>query len=468
MNKEILSKLIRIVGASNAVTNKADMAKYLTEWRGVYKGKARVILKPKTTKEVSKILKVAYDTNTPVITQGGNTGLVGGQISFDPDHIILNLVRLNKVICINSLDRSITVESGLTLMELQNFCIQNNTFFPLSLASEGTCTIGGNIATNAGGVGVLYYGNTRDLVLGLEVVTPSGEIIHNLKTLVKDNTGYSLKDIFVGSEGTLGVITAATLKTFPLPKEKYTAILKINSPKKSIKTLRYIQENISIPLTAFELMNKLSVQFVTKNIPNTISPFSDFKWIVLIEFSSLETNDNEIEKIQNILNKLMELDLIEDGVISSSLSQSKEMWKLRESISESQKAEGGSIKNDISVPIKFIDEFIKKGIGITKEIIPGSRCVIFGHIGDGNIHFNISQPTKIKKDDFFKFEKKIRKKLVDLTMSLDGSFSAEHGIGVTRKAELKKYKKDELNIMKGIKKSIDSKNILNPGKIIDY
>ena len=468
MNKEILSKLIRIVGASNAVTNKADMTKYLTEWRGVYKGKAGVILKPKTTKEVSKILKVAYDTNTPVITQGGNTGLVGGQISFDPDHIILNLVRLNKVICINSLDRSITVESGLTLMELQNFCIQNNTFFPLSLASEGTCTIGGNIATNAGGVGVLYYGNTRDLVLGLEVVTPSGEIIHNLKTLVKDNTGYSLKDIFVGSEGTLGVITAATLKTFPLPKEKYTAILKINSPKKSIKTLRYIQENISTPLTAFELMNKLSVQFVTKNIPNTISPFSDFKWIVLIEFSSLETNDNEIEKIQSILNKLMELDLIEDGVISSSLSQSREMWKLRESISESQKAEGGSIKNDISVPIKFIDEFIKKGISITKEIIPRSRCVIFGHIGDGNIHFNISQPTKIKKDDFFKFEKKIRKKLVDLTMSLDGSFSAEHGIGVTRKAELKKYKKDELNIMKGIKKSIDSKNILNPGKIIDY
>ena len=402
MNKEILSKLIRIVGASNAVTNKADMGKYLTEWRGVYKGKARVILKPKTTKEVSKILKVAYDTNTPVITQGGNTGLVGGQISFDPDHIILNLVRLNKVICINSLDRSITVESGLTLMELQNFCIQNNTFFPLSLASEGTCTIGGNIATNAGGVGVLYYGNTRDLVLGLEVVTPSGEIIHNLKTLVKDNTGYSLKDIFVGSEGTLGVITAATLKTFPLPKEKYTAILKINSPKKSIKTLRYIQENISTPLTAFELMNKLSVQFVTKNIPNTISPFSDFKWIVLIEFSSLETNDNEIEKIQSILNKLIELDLIEDGVISSSLSQSKEMWKLRESISESQKAEGGSIKNDISVPIKFIDKKIKKGISITKEIIPGSRSVIFGHIGDGNIHFNISQPTKIKKDEFFK------------------------------------------------------------------
>ena len=468
MNKEILTKLIRIVGKSNAITNKIDMTKYLTEWRGVYKGKAGIILKPKNSNEVSKILKVAYDTNTPVITQGGNTGLVGGQISFDSSHIILSLVRLNKVKYINSLDRSITVESGLTLMELQNFCIQNNTFFPLSLASEGTCTIGGNIATNAGGVGVLYYGNTRDLVLGLEVVTPSGKIINNLKTLVKDNTGYSLKDIFVGSEGTLGVITAATLKTFPLPKEKYTAILKIDSPKKSIKTLRFIQENISTPLTAFELMNKLSVQFVTKNIPNTLSPFSDFKWIVLIEFSSLETSDNEIEKIQSVLNKLIKLGLIEDGVISSSLSQSKDMWKLRESISESQKIEGGSIKNDISVPIKFIDEFIKKGISITKEIIPKSRCVIFGHIGDGNIHFNISQPTNTKKQDFLKYEKKIRKKLVELTMNLDGSFSAEHGVGVTRKAELKKYKKDELNIMRGIKKSIDSKNILNPGKIIDY
>ena len=468
MNKEILSKLIKIVGSANAIINKIDMAKYLTEWRGVYKGRAGIILKPRTSKEVSKILKVAYETNTPVITQGGNTGLVGGQISFDSNHIVLSLTRLNKVRYINNLDRSITVESGLTLMELQNYCIQNSTFFPLSLASEGTCTIGGNIATNAGGVGVLYYGNTRDLVLGLEVVTPSGKIIDNLKTLIKDNTGYSLKDIFIGSEGTLGVITAATLKTFPLPKEKYTIILKIDSPKKSIETLRFIQENISTPLTAFELMNQLSIQFVTKNIPNTLSPFSDFKWAVLAEFSSLEANNDEIEKIQNILNKLIKLGLVEDGVISSSLSQSKEMWKLRESISESQKAEGGSIKNDISVPIKFIDEFIKKGSSITKKIIPNARCVIFGHIGDGNIHFNISQPTKVKKEDFLKNEKKLRKKIVELTMSLDGSFSAEHGVGVTRKAELKKYKKDELNIMKSIKKSIDDKNILNPGKIIDY
>ena len=468
MNKEILSKLIKIVGSANAIINKIDMAKYLTEWRGVYKGRAGIILKPRTSKEVSKILKVAYETNTPVITQGGNTGLVGGQISFDSNHIVLSLTRLNKVRYINNLDRSITVESGLTLMELQNYCTQNSTFFPLSLASEGTCTIGGNIATNAGGVGVLYYGNTRDLVLGLEVVTPSGKIIDNLKTLIKDNTGYSLKDIFIGSEGTLGVITAATLKTFPLPKEKYTIILKIDSPKKSIETLRFIQENISTPLTAFELMNQLSIQFVTKNIPNTLSPFSDFKWAVLAELSSLEANNDEIEKIQNILSKLIKLGLVEDGVISSSLSQSKEMWKLRESISESQKAEGGSIKNDISVPIKFIDEFIKKGSSITKKIIPNARCVIFGHIGDGNIHFNISQPTKVKKEDFLKNEKNLRKKIVELTMNLDGSFSAEHGVGVTRKAELKKYKKDELNIMKSIKKSIDDKNILNPGKIIDY
>lgn len=264
MDKEILNKLIRVVGSDNIILNKSEMSKYLIEWRGVYTGKAGAIIKPKSTKEVSKILKIAYSTNTPIISQGGNTGLVGGQISFDDNHIVLNLTRLNKVREINTLDKSITVESGLTLLELQNVCKKNNTLFPLSLASEGTCTIGGNISTNAGGVGVLYYGNTRNLVLGLEIVTPEGKIINTLSTLIKDNTGYSLKDLFIGSEGTLGVITAATLKVFPLPKEKYTGILKVKSPQKSIKVLRFIQENISTPLTAFELMNKFSINFVKK------------------------------------------------------------------------------------------------------------------------------------------------------------------------------------------------------------
>ena len=468
MKKEILKKLIKIVGPTNVIVEKNEMSKYLTEWRGVYKGEAGLIIKPKSTKEVSEILKIAYKTGTGVITQGGNTGLVGGQISFNNKHIVLSLVKLNKVKEINILDRSITVGSGITLLELQNICIQNNILFPLSLASEGSCTIGGNIATNAGGVGVLYYGNTRELVLGLEVVLPNGKIINNLKSLIKDNTGYSLKNLFIGSEGTLGVITAATLKTFPLPKEKYTAVLKIDSPNNSIKVLRYIQENISTPLTAFELMNKFSIEFVKKNIPNTFSPFSNFTWVVLIEFSSIESNGNEKEKIQNILNKLIKLGLIKDAAISNSISQSEEMWKLRESISEAQKIEGGSIKNDISIPIKFIDKFIKEGISISKKTIPKSRCVIFGHIGDGNIHFNISQPIKIKKETFFKKEKILRKRLVKLTMDLGGSFSAEHGVGVTRKSDLKKYKKEELILMRDIKGSIDKKNIMNPGKIIDY
>ena len=467
MDKEILNKLIRVVGSDNIILNKSEMSKYLIEWRGVYTGKAGAIIKPKSTKEISKILKIAYSTNTPIISQGGNTGLVGGQISFDDNHIVLNLTRLNKVREINTLDKSITVESGLTLLELQNVCKKNSTLFPLSLASEGTCTIGGNISTNAGGVGVLYYGNTRNLVLGLEIVTPEGKIINTLSTLIKDNTGYSLKDLFIGSEGTLGVITAATLKVFPLPKEKYTGILKVKSPQKSIKVLRFIQENISTPLTAFELMNKFSINFVKKNIPGTVSPFNDFKWIILIEFSSLESSNEEEEKIQNLLGKLIKTDLVEDAVIAGSIRQSNEMWKLRESISEAQKAEGGSIKNDISVPIKFIDKFIRTAISIINKIIPNSRCVIFGHIGDGNIHFNISQPIKFNKKDFLKKEGIIRREIVKLTMKLEGSFSAEHGVGVARKADLKRYKKDELIIMKGIKESMDRKNIMNPGKIID-
>ena len=468
MKKEILNKIQKVVGKSNIILQEDDMHNYLTEWRGVYSGKAAAVIKPKSTNEVSRVLKIAYEYNIPIITQGGNTGLVGGQIPFDKNHLLLSLEKLNKVREVNSIDRSVTVEAGIKLSELQNICMKNNLFFPLSLASEGSCTIGGNIATNAGGVGVLYYGNTRELVLGLEVVLPDGKIINNLQALVKDNTGYSIKNLFIGSEGTLGVITAATVKAFPQSKEKYTAFLKITSPNKSIKALRIIQESISTPLTAFELMNDRSIQFVIRHIPKTFAPFSKFKWMVLVEFSSLESSDLEKERIEKTLNGLIDLGLVEDAVLSNSKSQSKNMWKLRESISEAQKKEGGSIKNDISVPIKFINKFINDATSISKKNIPDSRCVIFGHIGDGNIHFNISQPPKAEKQEFLKKENHLRKKIVELTMSLDGSFSAEHGIGLARKGDLKKYKKDKLILMKGIKESIDKKNIMNPGKIFDY
>ena len=462
-----INKFRKIVGNKNVITDKNDMQKYLKEWRGVYTGVAGAIVKPKSTKEVSNILKFAYRKNISCIPQGGNTGLVGGQIPFNRDHIVISLERLNKIREINPTDQSVTVEAGLILSDLQKKCDENNLIFPLSLASEGSCSLGGNIASNAGGVAVLYYGNTRELVMGLEVVLSDGSIINNLKTLIKDNTGYSIKDLFVGSEGTLGVITAATLKVFPKPKNIYTALLSVNSPKQSIQILNYIRNNLSIPLTAFELMNNFSIELVNKHMDKASIPIEKFKWLILVEFSSIEVSKNEKDKIENLLNEILHQNLAKDIFISQSLKQAKDMWYIRESISEAQKKEGGSIKNDISIPIKDISKFINNAEKISKEVIPGSRSVIFGHIGDGNIHFNISQPIKSDKDKFLKKDKKLRKKINDLTIELNGSISAEHGIGLTKKADLKKYMKKDVELFKLIKKSFDPKNIMNPGKIID-
>lgn len=462
-----INKFRKIVGNKNVITDKNDMQKYLKEWRGVYTGVAGAIVKPKSTKEVSNILKFAYRKNISCIPQGGNTGLVGGQIPFNRDHIVISLERLNKIREINPTDQSVTVEAGLILSDLQKKCDENNLIFPLSLASEGSCSLGGNIASNAGGVAVLYYGNTRELVMGLEVVLSDGSIINNLKTLIKDNTGYSIKDLFVGSEGTLGVITAATLKVFPKPKNIYTALLSVNSPKQSIEILNHIRNNLSIPLTAFELMNNFSIELVNKHMDKTSIPIEKFKWLILVEFSSIEVSKNEKDKIENLLNEILHQNLAKDIFISQSLKQAKDMWYIRESISEAQKKEGGSIKNDISIPIKDISKFINNAEKISKEVIPGSRSVIFGHIGDGNIHFNISQPIKSNKDKFLKKDKKLRKKINDLTIELNGSISAEHGIGLTKKADLKKYMKKDVELFKLIKKSLDPKNIMNPGKIID-
>ena len=462
-----INKFRKIVGNKNVITDKNDMQKYLKEWRGVYTGVAGAIVKPKSTEEVSNILKFAYRKNISCIPQGGNTGLVGGQIPFNKNHIVISLERLNKIREINPTDQSVTVEAGLILSDLQKKCDENNLIFPLSLASEGSCSLGGNIASNAGGVAVLYYGNTRELVMGLEVVLSDGSIINNLKTLIKDNTGYSIKDLFIGSEGTLGVITAATLKVFPKPKNTYTALLSVDSPKQSIEILNYIRNNLSIPLTAFELMNNFSIELVNKHMDKASIPIEKFKWLILVEFSSIEVSKNEKDKIENLLNEILHQNLAKDIFISQSLKQAKDMWYIRESISEAQKKEGGSIKNDISIPIKDISKFINNAEKISKKVIPGSRSVIFGHIGDGNIHFNISQPVKSDRDKFIKKDKKLRKKINDLTIELNGSISAEHGIGLTKKADLKKYMKKDVELFKLIKKSFDPKNIMNPGKIID-
>ena len=468
MKNNIIKKIERVIGKKNILLSDKEKNKYLTEWRNRYTGEAKAILRPKTTKEVSSLLKIFYKNNIPITPQGGNTGLVGGQITYNNEHYIISLERMNKLISFNKIDNAIVVQSGILLTEIHNICEKNNMLFPLSLASEGSCTIGGNIATNAGGIGVLYYGNTRELTLGLEIVLADGSIINLLKTLKKDNTGYSLKDLFIGSEGTLGVITAASLKIFPKPYEKFTFLASVKSPKKSLDFLRKIQKNITTPLTSFEIMNHNSLNIVLENIQNTHLPIPvKEKWYILFEFSSYEKDLESLNKINKVVNEAIEEKIICNAVFANTKKQVNKIWELRENISEAQKKVGASIKNDISVPVFAVNEFINEADKIVGREIPGAKRVTFGHLGDGNIHYNISQPKNMNETIFLKKEPKLRNKILSLITQMGGSFSAEHGVGIVRKKDALKVKSEEIKIMKKIKKSFDPKNILNPGKIFD-
>ena len=468
MKISIIKKIENIIGKKNLLLSEEEKRKYLTEWRDRYHGKAKGILKPKNIKEISSLMKILHKEKISIIPQGGNTGLVGGQISYSEEHFILSLERMNKLININLLDQSITIQSGMILSEIQRICDDKDMLFPLSLASEGSCTIGGNIATNAGGVAVLYYGNTRDFTLGLQIVLADGTVIDSLKTLKKDNTGYSIKDLFIGSEGTLGIITAASMKIFPKPKDKFTFFCSIKNPKNSIELLRFLQKNISTPLTAFELMNNASIKIVLGRKYGSELPIKKkSKWYVLFEFSKIDEDKDLIDTIQSQIAVTQNNKLINEIIFANSLNQSKFLWKIRDNISEAQKKYGSSIKNDFSVPIFSINEFIQEADKIVKDIIPEAKNITFGHVGDGNIHYNISQPKNLSSREFLSLEKELRSHLLVLVKKYNGSFSAEHGIGLIRKKDAKKFKKDEIKLMKNIKEALDPKNILNPGKIFD-
>ncbi|MED5436894.1 MAG: FAD-binding oxidoreductase [Pseudomonadota bacterium] len=468
MKISIIKKIESIIGKKNLLLTEEEKRKYLIEWRERYPGKAKGILKPKNVKEISSLMKIFHKEKISIIPQGGNTGLVGGQISYSEEHFILSLERMNKLININVLDQSITIQSGMILSEIQRICDEKNMLFPLSLASEGSCTIGGNIATNAGGVSVLYYGNTRDFTLGLQIVLADGTIIDSLKTLKKDNTGYSIKDLFIGSEGTLGIITAASLKIFPKPKEKFTFFCSVKDPKKSIELLRFLQKNISTPLTAFEFMNNASIKLTLEGKDGSKLPIKKkSKWYILFEFSKIEESKGLVDLIQTQIADAQNHNLINEVIFANSLNQSNFLWKIRDNISEAQKKYGSSIKNDFSVPIFSIHKFIEEADKIVNKIIPGAKNITFGHVGDGNIHYNISQPTNLNSKQFLSLEKKLRSHLLILVKKYNGSFSAEHGVGLIRKKDAIKLKKDEIKLMQKIKKAVDPEKILNPGKIFD-
>jgi FAD/FMN-containing dehydrogenase len=466
---ETIEALVHIVGESHAVRNEADMARYLTEWRDRYRGRAALVLKPGSTDEVSAILKCANETRTAIVPQGGNTGLVGAQIPDESGHeVIVSMERLTHVRDVDLASNSMTVEAGLTLALAQQVAESAGRLFPLSLASEGSCQIGGVLATNAGGMAVLAYGSARDLALGLEVVLADGRVWDGLKTLRKDNTGYDLKDLFIGSEGTLGIITAAVLRLFPRPMERVTCIAGANELERAPDFFGRVYDAAGPMVTAFEILPRIGLEFVLKHGRDTRDPLrSPHPWYLLFELTSPRVGEEPHRLAETLLQEGIEAGEIADAAVATSLKQAQELWRLRELMSEVQKHEGGSIKHDVSVPVARIPEFIARANQLVDLMIPGARPVPFGHLGDGNIHYNVSQPPGMDKAVFLSNWEALNAAVHEIVLDLGGSISAEHGIG-RMKRDLLPHAKGALAIelMRRIKASFDPNGILNPGKLL--
>jgi len=467
LTPELIGRFAAIVGRAHALTDPDQQLPYLREWRDLYEGRAAIVLRPGTTEEVSRILALAHAHAIPIVPQAGNTGLVGGQTPMHGE-IVLSVARLARVRAVDAAGSTMTVEAGLTLAEAQAAADQAGRLFPLSLPSEGSCRIGGNLATNAGGVGVLAYGNARQLVLGLEVVLADGRIWDGLKGLKKDNTGYDLKDLFIGSEGTLGIITAAVLKLFPKPAEKVTAFVALPELASALGLLNLMQDAAGASLTAFEFMPRLALELVLRHVPGARDPLpSMYPWYVLLETCGLKEDGTAERVLTEALETATERGLVLDAAIASSLTQARDFWRLRESFSESQKPEGGNIKHDISVPVALIPDFVARANAAVDRLCPGARPLPVGHFGDGNVHYNIAQPTAMAKADFLALWDTISRTVHDIVVDLGGSISAEHGIGQLKRDELARVKSAvELDLMRAIKAALDPKGILNPGKVL--
>ena len=463
---EVLGRLKDVVGAKGFSQDPAELAPHLEEWRGKYKGTSPLLLKPATTAEVSAILAICNQTRTPIVTQGGNTGLVGGQIPFH-DEVLLSTARLNRVRALDQSGMTLTVEAGVTLAGVQQAAADSHLLFPLSLASEGSCTIGGNIATNAGGTHVLRYGMTRALVLGLEVVRADGTVLDMLRTLHKDNTGYDLKQLFIGSEGTLGVITAAALRLYPMPEVSVVGFAALPSPQAAVALLGRMQAATGGMLSTFEIMPRLALELVTRHIDVARDPLdAAAPWYVLLEATGGK-DANLAATFESALGAAIEDGLVADAVVAASGAQAAQLWKLRESISEAQKREGASIKHDISVPVAAIPAFLEQAVPAVQKIVPGARAVSFGHLGDGNLHFNFNSPQAGGDPAFLAQWDAVQLCVHDLVKQFGGSISAEHGIGVMKVGALPRYKShEELDAMRALKAAFDPNNILNPGKTV--
>ena len=463
---ELLPRFASIVGDKYAITDPAALEPFLIEGRGIYHGRSAMLLRPGSVAEVVAILKLANETKTPLVPQGGNTGLVGAQIPFDGE-LILSLTRLDKIREVDPASNTMTCEAGVVLAKAQEAAAAVDRLFPLSLGAEGSCTIGGNLSTNAGGTAALAYGIARELVLGLEVVLADGRIMHLLSKLKKDNTGYDLRNIFVGAEGTLGIITAAVLKLFPRPRAVETAFIGVPSPAAAVKLLNLARARTGGTVTSFELIVRDVIEFAVRHGHGIRDPLTaKHPWYVLMEVSS-QNSEGLRESVEQLLAGASEQGLIIDATIAASIDQSKAFWHLRHMLPEVQKPEGGSIKHDISVPVAAVPDFLAEAAAAVQKLIPGSRPVPFGHVGDGNIHFNVSQPVGADQAQFLAHWGEVNAVVDKIVLKYHGSISAEHGIGKLKRDSLPKVKDPvALELMRGLKRMLDPNGILNPGKVL--
>lgn len=466
---ERLRAFVDIVGEANALTSAHDIKPYLTENRGLYHGASPLVLKPGSTQEVSAILKLASETGTSIVPVSGRTGLVGGQVPREDGHdVLLSLERMNKIREVDPVADVIVADGGAILADVQKAAEAHDRLFPLSLGSEGSCRIGGNLATNAGGTAVLAYGNMRQLCLGLEVVLPTGEIWDGLRRLKKDNSGYDLRDLFIGAEGTLGVITGAVLKMVPRPRGRQVAYVGLASPNAALALFEKASQRCGSALTGFELMPRIGIEFTTKHIPGVRDPLASIHpWYALVDISTSDSAEAADTMMHELLAEAHEAGLVSDAAIASSIAQQHAFWHLRESMSEAQRPEGGSIKHDVSVPISRIPAFLAEADAAVHALMPDARICAFGHLGDGNIHYNISQPVGADKAAFIARWREVNAVVHAVVHKHTGSISAEHGVGQLKRDELAASRPAiETELMRRIKQAFDPAGIMNPGKVI--
>jgi FAD/FMN-containing dehydrogenase len=460
-DRATLDRLKEIVGPGGWTDQPEELAPHLVEWRNRYQGATPLLLRPGTTAQVAAVVRTCAEAEVAIVPQGGNTGLVGGQIPRPgADEILVSLSRLRRVRAVDPVDNTLTVEAGCTLMEVQQAAAAADRLFPLSLAAEGSCQIGGNLSTNAGGIHVLRYGNARELVLGLEVVTAEGEVWEGLRALRKDNTGYDLKQLFLGAEGTLGIITAAVLKMFPRNRQVETIFAAVPTVEAAVALLGHVRGSSGDAVLAFELIPRLALEFVTRHLPGAHDPLpAASPWYVLFDLTTSRA------VAEQAVAAAAEAELIQDAALAASEAQAAALWRLREGISECQKPEGESLKHDISVPVSRIPAFVHQAVAAVTGLVPGIRPVPFGHVGDGNLHFNLSQPVGADRKAFRARGDEIHHAVHDIVAALGGSISAEHGIGQAKREEIRRYKSPlEIALMQRIKRALDPRGIMNPGK----